>query len=166
MDQLHRLNEDEIADALSGKPAKERIADCPSCAGEFADWMEVGDRLRQDVASRSELPAHFWAQQRARIRERLVPRATRLRWAAITTCALVLLAFGMVQRGVAPKAESAQATPAVQATEAAQADPDDALLRDINASLQRELPAPLAPAAVLVEEMASASNRTQREKEN
>jgi len=163
MDQLHRLNEDEIADALSGKPAKERIADCPSCAAEFTEWTKLGDWLRQDMASRSDLPAHFWAQQRARIRERLTPRATRLRWAVITTCALVLLAFGMVQRGVAPK-EMAQATPAVPATHAAQTDPDDALLRDIDASLQRELPAALAPAAVLVEEMAS--NRNQRVKEN
>lgn len=166
MDELHRLNEDEIADALSGKPAKQGIADCPSCAAEFNDWTKLGDRLRQDMASRSELPAPFWAQQRARIRERLTPRTTRLRWAVITTCALVLLAFGMVQRGVAPKAEMAEATPAVPTTQAAQTDPDDALLRDIDTSLQRELPAPLAPAAVLVEEMASASDRNQRVKEN
>jgi len=166
MDQLHRLNEDEIADALSGKPAEERIANCPRCAAEFADWTELGDKLRQDVASRADLPAHFWAQQRARVRERLAPRATRLRWAAVTICALVLLAFGMLQRGVAPDAEMAQTTPAVSVTQANQADPDDALLQDIDASLQRELPAPLAPAAVLVEEMASASNQAQHPKEN
>jgi len=166
MDQLHRLNEDEIADALSGKPAEERIANCPSCGEEFAAWTELGGRLRQHVASRADMPAHFWAQQRARIRERMAPRATRLRWAAVTICALVLLAFGMVQRGAAPAGEDAQTTPAVSASQMAQADPDDALLQDIDASLQRELPAPLAPAAVLVEEMASASDQAQHLKEN
>ena len=166
MDQLHRLNEDEIADALSGKPVEERIADCPRCGEEFAAWTELGRRLRQEVASRSDLPAHFWAQQRARIRERLAPRATRLRWATVTICALVLLAFGMVQRGAAPRGEDAQTTPAVSANQVAQADPDDALLQDVHASLRREVPAPLAPAAVLVEEMASASNQAQAVKEN
>jgi hypothetical protein len=166
MEELHRLNEDEIADALSGKPAKERIANCPSGGEEFAAWTELGRRLRQEVASRADLPAHFWTQQRARIRERLAPRATRLRWAAVAICALVLLAFGMVQRGAAPRGEDARTTPAVSANQVVQVDPDDALLQDIDASLQRELPAPLAPAAVLVEEMASASNQAQHLKEN
>jgi anti-sigma factor RsiW len=166
MDQLHRLNEDEIADALSGKLAEERIAECPTCAEEFADWKDLGGRLRQDLASRADLPAYFWMRQQARIRERLAPGATRLGWAAVAICALVLLAFGMVQRGVAPRAELAQTAPEVSANQVAQVDPDDALLQDIHASLQRELPAPLAPAVVLVEEMASASNQAQQVKEN
>jgi len=163
MDRVHRLNEDEITDALSGKPAEERLADCPSCAEQFADWTELGGRLRQDLASRADMPAYFWTRQQARIRERLAPRVTRLRWAAVAICALVLLAFGIVRQGVAPRAEVAQTTPAVQV---AQADPDDLLLQDIQASLQREVPAPLAPAAVLVEEMASASKQAPQVKEN
>jgi hypothetical protein len=166
MDQLYRLNEDEIADALSGKLAEERIAECPSYAEEFADWKDLGGRLRQDLASRADLPAYFWMRQQARIRERLAPRATRLGWAAVAICALVLLAFGMVQRGVAPRAELAQTAPEVSANQVAQVDPDDALLQDVHASLQRELPAPLAPAVVLVEEMASASSQVQQVKEN
>jgi len=166
MDQLHRLNEDEITSALSGQPEEDRIADCPSCAAEFADWTELGGKLRQELASRSNLPAHFWAQQRARIRERLVPGATRLRWAAAAICALVLLAVGLIRRGAAPRGEVARIAPPVAASQVAQVDPDDALLRDIHASLQRELPAPLAPAGVLVDEMASASKQAQQVKEN
>ncbi len=166
MDQVHRLNEGEIADALAGKPAEERIAECPSCAGEFAAWTELGGRLRQDVESRADLPVYFWTRQQSRIRERLTPRATRLRWAAVAICALVLLAFGLIRQGVAPRTEVAQTTPAVPSAQVAQVDPDDALLQDIHASLQRELPAPLAPAAVLVQEVASASNQGQQVKEN
>jgi len=166
MDQVHRLNEDEITDALSGKPAVEQIAECPTCAEEFVAWRELGCRLRQEVESRADLPAYFWMRQQARISERLAPRATRLRWAAVAIFALVLLAFGLVQRGAAPRAKVAQIAPPVAASQVAQTDPDDALLQDVHASLQRELPAPLAPAVVLVEEMASASNQAQQVKEN
>jgi len=167
MDQIHRLNEDEIANALSGKPAEERIAECPTCAGEFAAWTELGGGLRQDMESRADLPAYFWMRQQARIRERLTPSATRLRWAAVAIFALVLLAFGLVQRGAAPTAKVAQIAPPVAASQVAQQpDPDDALLQDIHASLRRELPAPLAPAVVLVEEMASAPDQAQQVKEN
>jgi anti-sigma factor RsiW len=161
MDWAHRLNEDEISDALSGKPAEERIADCESCAAEFAAWTELGARLRRDLESRADMPGYFWTRQQARIRERLAPRATRLRWAAAAIFALILLSFGLIRHGVTPKAGIAQTPPAVRM---AQADPDDALLQDIHLSLQREVPAPLAPVAVLVEEVSS--NQAQQVKEN
>jgi len=164
MDQLHRLNVDEIAAALSGRSAEERIANCPSCAAEFADWTELGGKLRQDMASRSDLPAYLWARQRAHIRERLAPRTASLGWVAAAICALVLLAFGLIRQDMAPKSEVAHAKPAISASPVAQVDPDDDLLQDIHASLERELPTPLAPAAVLVEEMAS--NQAQYLKEN
>lgn len=154
MECTHQLNEAEITDALSGKLADERVANCDSCAAEFAAWRELGGRLRGELESRADMPGYFWTRQQARIRERLAPRATSLRWAAAAIVALILLAFGLIQQGV---------TPAVQV---AQVDSDDALLQDIHASLQREVPAALAPAVVLVEEVASASNQAQQVKEN
>jgi len=166
MDWAHRLNEAEISDALLGEPADEHTANCESCAAELAAWTELGGRLRQDLESRADLPAHFWTRQQARIRERLAPRAVRLRWAAAAICALVLLAFGLIRQGPAPRTEVAQATKAVTAVQVAQADSDDVLLEDIQASLQREVPAPLAPAAVLLDEVASASKQAQQVKEN
>jgi predicted anti-sigma-YlaC factor YlaD len=166
MDWAHRLNEAEISDALLGKPADEHTANCESCAAELAAWTELGGRLRQDLESRADLPAHFWTRQQARIRERLAPRAARLRWAAATICGLVILAFGLIRQGDTPQTEVAQTTPAAMAVRVAQADPDDALLQDVQASLQREVPASLAPAAVLIEEVASASKQVQQVKEN
>ena len=162
MDLVHRLNEAEITDALAGQ-AEERVAECQPCAAEFAAWKDLGGRLRQDLESRADRPAYFWTRQQARIRERLAPRAAGLRWAAAAIFALILLAFGLIHQGAAPRSEIAQTTSAVQV---AQADPDDALLEDIQASLEREVPAPLAPAAVLVEEMSSASKQAQQVKEN
>jgi len=146
------------------------VADCQPCAAEFAAWKDLGGRLRQDLESRAGRPAYFWTRQQARIRERLAPRAASGRWAGAAIFALILLAFGLIQRGVTPKMdriEMARTAPAVPALQVAQADPDDdALLEDIQASLDRELPAPLAPAAVLVEEMASPSKQGKRVKEN
>jgi predicted anti-sigma-YlaC factor YlaD len=162
MDQVHRLNEGEIVDALAGQPPEERIADCESCAEEFSAWAELGDKLRRDLESRADLPAYFWMRQQARIRERLAPRATQLRWAAAAIFALILVAFALIHQSVAPRSEVAQITPPA----VAHADPDDVLLENVHASLQREVPAPLAPAAMLVEEMASASNQAQQTKEN
>lgn len=163
MDRVHRLNEAEIAAALAGQPAEERIADCEDCAGEFAAWRDVGNGLRSDLESQAGRPAYFWTRQQARIRERLAPRAATLRWAAAAICALVLFAFALIHQGIAPSRELAQTAPPAAA---AAVDPDDALLEDIQASLQREVPAPLAPAAMLVDEMASASPQTPQVKEN
>lgn len=166
MDLVHRLNEAEIADALAGKPAEERVADCQHCAAEFAEWKDLGSRLRQDLESRADKPAYFWTRQQARIRERLAPRAASLRWVAAAICALILLAFALIHQSAAPRNEVAQTALPATATRGETADPDDVLLQDVQASLEREVPAPLAPAAVLVEEVASASNQTQHLKEN
>jgi hypothetical protein len=164
MDQIHRLNEDEIAGALSGKPADERIAECPSCAAEFAEWTDLGGRLRQDMAARAERPAFFWTRQGARIRERLTPHGAGLRWVAGAICALVLLATGLIHQSAAPRRELAQTTTPTNAMRAT--DPDDALLQDVQTSLDRDVPAPLEPAAMLVDEMASAPQHTPQVKEN
>jgi len=167
MDLVHRLNEAEIADALAGKAAEERVADCQYCAAEFAAWKDLGGRLRQDLESQADRPAYFWTRQQVRIRERLAPRAASPRWAAAAVFALILLAVGLIQRGVTPKMEMARTAPAVPTVQVEQAESDDdTLLEDIQASLQRELPASLAPAAVLVEEVTSASEQGKQLKEN
>ncbi len=167
MDLVHRLNEAEIADALAGQAAEERVADCQPCAAEFAAWKDLGSGLRQDLESRADRPGYFWTRQQARIRERLAPRAASGRWAGAAIFALILLAIGLIQPGVAPKTEIARTTPAVPTVQVAQPESDDdTLLEDIQASLEREVPAPLAPAAVLVEEVASASKQGKQVKEN
>ena len=163
MDWTHRLNRDEIADALAGDAVDERIAGCESCAAEFAEWKDLGGRLRQDLESRADLPRYFWARQQARIRQRLAPRAASMRWAAAAIFALILLASGLLKHGATPRTEITPTATQIQVT---QAESDEALLQDIQISLQREVPAPLAPAAVLVEELASGSNQTRQVKEN
>jgi len=166
MDRIHRLNEAEIADALAGKPAEERIATCEVCSAEFSTWKEMGAGLRCELDERAELPAYLWTRQRARIRERLAPRAVSLNWAAAAILALVLLALGLVRQGAVLRNEILRTAPAPTAQATQQADPDDLLLQNVETSLDREVPAPLAPAAMLVEEMASASNQAQQAKEN
>ena len=164
MDQVHRLNEAEIADALSGKPAEKRIADCADCAAEFAEWRRVGEGFRRDLDSCADLPPYFWARQQARISDRLAARAPSLRWATAAIFALVLLAFGLIHHSTAPTMDTTRSAPEDTKVQMAQSDPDDLLLQDIQASLDRDVPAPLAPASVLVNEMAS--SQTQHVKEN
>lgn len=166
MDLVHRLNEAEIADALAGRAAEQRIAECDRCSVEYAAWQDVGSKLRQDLESRADRPAYFWTRQQARIRERLEPRRASARWAGAAVFALILLAFGLIHQAVTPGMRPTQDLAASPAKPAPAYADDDALLEDIQTSLQREVPAPLEPAAVLVEEMASASNRTRPQKEN
>jgi len=163
MDRVHRLNDAEIADALSGQPAEQRIAECESCAVEFTEWRELGEELRRELESQAELPGYFWSRQQARIRERLAPRAASLPWAAAAICALIVAAFGLVHQSVLPQQPAAVKAPRVVAQ---QLESDDALLQDIQLSVEREVPAPLAPAAMLVEEMASNSKQAPQLKEN
>ncbi len=166
MEPVHRLNEAEIADGLSGAPPEKRIADCDTCAQEFAAWKDLGDGLRHDLDGRTDLPAYFWTRQQARIRERLASRSTSLRWAAAAIFALILLASGLVHHTVLPPMEIAQNSPSTATLQTGQTDPDDALLRDIDASLQQEVPSPLMPATVLVQELDLASKQAQQVKEN
>ncbi|HUK26758.1 MAG TPA: hypothetical protein VLV49_19430 [Terriglobales bacterium] len=166
MDLVHRLNEAEVADAMAGKAAEPRIADCGRCAAEFAAWEDLGSRMRQDLESRADKPGYFWTRQQARIRERLAPRATSTGWAAAAVFTLILLAFGLIRQGVTPGTETPRTTAVSMAKAGAVYPDDDALLEDIQASLEREVPAPLAPAAVLVDEVALASKQSQQLKEN
>src|SRR5919201_6839012 len=105
MDRVHRLNEAEIASALSGQAAEQRIAECESCAAEFAEWKELGNGLRRDLESQADLPAYFWRRQEARIRARLSSRPAWWRGVAAAICALVLLAFGLIQQSGGPRKE-------------------------------------------------------------
>ena len=167
MDLVHRLNEAEIADALAGRAAEQRIAECDRCSLEYAAWEDVGSKLRQDLESRAEKPVYFWTRQQARIRERLEPRRASARWASAAVFALILLAFGLIRQAVTPTPETVRTAPPVSTVRLApMSSDDDALLEDIQTSLEREVPAPLAPAAVLVDEMASAANQGRQVKEN
>ena len=166
MDRVHRLNETEIADALSGEPVEERIASCDTCAAEFEQWKRIGEELRADLDGRADLPPYFWTRQRAHIRERLSSKAPSLRWATAVIFALVLLAFGLIRQSTTPNAETTSITPQTTPVQIVERDPDDVLLRDVEASLNREVPTALAPANLLVEEMASVSNPAQSLREN
>jgi len=167
MEIVDRLNEAEIADALAGKTADERILECVGCGAEFAAWKDLGGRLRQDLECRADMPGYFWTRQQARIRERLAQRTVSAGWAAAAVLVLILLAFGMIRQGAVPKTEMAGATTmAAMARIAPVNSDDDALLEGIHNSLQRDVPASLAPAAVLLDEVASASKQAQKVKEN
>ena len=118
----------------------------------FADAAEE-QRLREalksyadSVRAAAERPEGFWVWQRGAIAGRLAghtPRARRLSWAAAMVV-ITLLAGNALRQ-----------TPAD--TTANRYDPDHELLVDVERSMRSEVPAALAPAALLAAEMSRAA---------
>ena len=124
---------------------------------ELAEMRAIGEALRADLERAADLPEHFWARQRARVRERLVDRGTLLRWPIAAMAALVILSFALLSVSPSPPAHPAQA----QAVDA-----DDLLLKDIQHSLAHPAPETLMPASVLVQEITANSVRNEPERDN
>lgn len=155
------LNDVEIAQALLGTAAAEvrrHLEACPGCRGEYVRLDSGLAGYGAALRAQAERPEFFWRRQRAEVGARLSrPQAAgSLRWALAGGLALLALALGLVSADIRPAAP-------VQA----QIDPDDALLVDIQHSLQHQVPAPLLPAALLVEEVrAGAQGPNPEVKEN
>lgn len=161
MDPLHQLNEAEIAEALSGQAPEARLlASCEGCSTEFAEWSELGGKLRAEFHAQADMPGYFWARQQARIRQRLEPGPMPLRAVLAGILALLVVACGLILAPVQPS------QPQVSQASRRPADQDDVLLEEIQASLQKDVPGPLMPAAVLVQELTNGPMQDQKVKED
>ncbi len=90
-------------------------------------------------------PPHFWAAQRAHIRERVVGREKRPFWLVIaTTAALFVLAALLLQRSPAPTVNVAHHSNAIS---------DQQLLADIDETLSNPMPEALAPADLIAQDI-------------
>lgn len=127
--------------------ARVHIENCAACRVERERFKGAVTALHDSVARASNRPEAFWQRQRAMISaraslQRFIER--RLVWAA--ALAVVVLAASMLLRQ-AP------------ATHTAAADSDQALLMDIDRSVDRGVPEALAPAALLTQEISRATQR-------
>ncbi len=138
------LNDAELTETLTGGPRTAHLAECGACQAEVNAIAGIAGSLRGQLAA-EHLPASFWVRQRAAIRARTADRPASLRWAFAGMVAVVALSWGLLTiRAPQPQAQSAQA---------AQAESDDLLLKDIQHSIARRSPRALAPANVLVQEI-------------
>ncbi len=124
---------------------------------KLAEMAAIGKALRAELERAAERPEPFWMRQRARVRERLADRRTRLRWPIAAMAALAVLSFALLQIKPLSPAHPAQAQTA---------DADDLLLRDIQHSLAHQAPETLMPASVLVQEMTESSIRHEQKRDN
>ncbi len=124
------LNKQTMAERPAGGPA---FLEEEDLRGLLAEW-------RQSVHTAAGRPEAFWQwQQRAIAARRRRWARPRLVWA--TAMAALALTAGWLNRTTPPQ-------PA-----AAQIDPDQALLADIETSVRREVPRALEPATLLTQEI-------------
>ena len=156
------LNDDQFAEVLLGNGADPHLAQCECCSAEAGNLARMSDVLRQDLQSRSDMPGYFWSRQQARIRERLVQHTSPVRWAAVAVFVLILAAFALITHGMRPELAQRSGNSSTAQT----ANADDALLEDIQASLQRPVPKPFMPATLLVQAVSSGRTQNSDLKEN
>ena len=106
-------------------------------------WLEA---FREDCRTEADRPAHFWAAQRANVRERIrgEQRKFSLRVAFASTAALFVIAGGMLAGG-----NSAAPTQVAKVN----AISDQQLLADIDETLTNPIPDALAPADLLAQDL-------------
>ena len=104
------------------------------------------DAFREDCRAEADRPSHFWAAQRARIRESIRGERRRfsLRLALVSTAALFAIAGAMLAGG-----HSVPPTQMVKANTIS----DQQLLADIDETLTNPIPDALAPADLLAQDL-------------
>lgn len=154
------LSDEQFAEALAGATsdvAAMHLAECAMCRAELKrvrGALHLAAAWSRNQAAR---PAGFWYAQRQAIAEQLAGRREPSRlvaWtgamAAMVLCALLLTQFSATGVSGTQAGESPQ--PAREA-----ADPDDALMAEIQASLRRPVPRPLEPALLVTQELSRAA---------
>jgi hypothetical protein len=137
----------EALDGSAGADTRAHLAQCPACAAELRMLQAALKQMPQQAEQAAQRDETFWRAQRLAIYQRVTqapgPRAT-LHW-ALALAALLLFAVLLNQ----PATESALRA-------GAQLDPDHELLLQVEETVNRRVPAALAPADLLVAELNSA----------
>jgi predicted anti-sigma-YlaC factor YlaD len=140
------LSDEQLAEELTNPfaadaAACEHLAACPACREEYESLRRGLARYREEARAAAERPESFWLRQRTTLATRNAgrPASRRLSWAAVAAV-VVLTAVLLIEK-----------TPPQQPTPAA--DPDHALLVDVEHSVRRQVPRALEPAALLAQEV-------------
>ena len=143
------LNEEQFTEWLLGtneRETAEHLAACDTCRAESESLRTAIAGYREAANQAAERDAAFWARQRHTIHsrnrsQRFVPY---IRWAAAAVMVLVVLAAFVLTRSPQP------------AQRAKNDLSDDALLQQVENSLDRSYPAALAPAVLIDQERSRA----------
>jgi hypothetical protein len=143
------LNEEQFAEWLletNDRETAQHLAACSTCRAEGESLRNAIDGYRESACQTAERDEAFWARQRLAIHsrsksQRFVPY---FRWAAATVMVLVVIAAFVLTRSPQP------------AQRAKNDLSDDALLQQVENSLDRGYPAALAPAMLIDQERSRA----------
>jgi hypothetical protein len=143
------LNEEQFTEWLLGTDDREiaqHLAACDACRSEGEQLSNAIAGCRQSAHQAAERDDVFWARQRFAIRSRLLRYrfVPYIRWAAVVVMLLVVFAAFMLTRSPQP------------AQQAKNELSDDAVLQQVENSLDRSYPTALAPAVLIDQERSRA----------
>ena len=155
--QGHLTDEQLTAALVAANDAatETHLAGCAECRAEQEALRGALDTASCWVRAAAERPEGFWQRQRASIAARLAEaaRVAARPWGWATAFAALLLAAMLLNQQAPPPQ-----------TGVAPADPDHALLLEVQRSVRREVPQALEPAALLAYDLASEAQK-HREKQ-
>ncbi len=158
------LSDAELGELLQGTPnseLREHAEGCAPCREDVRRLAAATRGLKQELGWVEAQPEYFWTRQRAQIAARLAEPAGSLRWAFAGGLALLALATVLLMNP-----PSASLPPAPAAAQNQAVDPDEQLLREIEHSLSHQVPGPLMPATLLVQEIDANHANPDQMKEN
>jgi len=160
------LDDEQFVAVLEGAASETvatHVAKCVACREEVAWLSGAAWRLAAWSRKTAAQSAGFWYAQRQVIAEQAAGRREPSRlpaWSA--AMAAVVLAALLLAQVSAPDAQTLRARAAQgSGAEPAAIDPDDALLAEIEASLQLPVPRPLQPALLVAQELSRAAEQAE-----
>ena len=144
------LTDEQLGELLTESPggsagAREHLAVCAACRDEHERLDSFLAEYARALRAEGTRPAAFWeGQQRSIAAQREARGASRrMVWATAVATAVFAVAL-LLEQGPSP-------------APVAETDPDQALLAEVQVSVERDLPRALEPAALLAAEMARAA---------
>ena len=152
---MTHLNDEQIASYLAAEEqadVREHMEACADCRNDVARLANIVGSARSATMTINSVDAAFWTRQRAAIVAASVSSHRRPRaWAvALVFTVLVLLASALV------RVDRVRPVPAKRANAGIS---DDALLAEVRAALQEQVPVAFKPAQLLVTAREQAENR-------
>ena len=153
------LSDEQFTRYLTGQEdarAQAHLQECEPCRGEAKRLLDIVGASRAQAESASDRHANFWALQRNEVRYALaIRRPQRPTWAiAGVMAALVFLSTFLFQT------QEPRTAITVTHNHATAEISDDALLSDVNATLEQDVAPALAPLQTLAFEREQAEHKS------
>lgn len=139
------LSDEQFTRYLSGEEdarAQAHLEDCGECRGQAKRLLDIVGASRANAERAGDRHANFWALQRNEVRYALsIRRPQRPTWAIAGVTAALLFVSTFLFQTQEPRGGGQPAANDHPITQIS----DDALLSDVNTTLEQDVPSALAP---------------------